>query len=519
MGTMRTVGAIARADLLERTRRFSFLVVLGSTMMAAYFFVPPPDAGYVTLHLGGNYTGIYNSAWIGGSVAISTVLFLSLFGFYLVNTSIERDERTGFSEIIASTNLGKASYLVGKWLSNFIVLTLIIGAVALVAAIMQWSRGEVRQVEIVDLLSPFVIVALPAMAVVAAAAVLFETRPYLRGLPGNILYFVIYLAYTMTASMMPVGISVLTSDMVRQLSAHVPEFSGTYGVGILVPDEPIERFDYQGVNWTLPLIARQWSLIATAMAILLLAALLFRRFAEPKRKSGGESSVWMEDRSDERAFDTTASLCGADLTPMSGRRSFLPLIAAEWRLMMKEAGAGWYAVAALLSLLCLFMPASLAFRWMVWPFVWIWAIKLWSGMGSRETRFRTEYLVFASPRPAFRQLSAVWLAGIMLALLVSAGMLIRLAIEKDVAHLAYALSAVILIPSLSLACGVWTRTNRTFEVLFMMVWYLGPFNQVPVIDFLGSSAGDARRAIWLSALYALAGILLTALAYYRRSAN
>lgn len=53
MRIIRTISYIARADFLERIRQFAFLVILGLTLLAAYFFVPPAEAAYVTLDLDG----------------------------------------------------------------------------------------------------------------------------------------------------------------------------------------------------------------------------------------------------------------------------------------------------------------------------------------------------------------------------------------------------------------------------------------------------------------------------------
>lgn len=114
MSSIRSIYYIARADFLERIRQNSLLVILFVTLLAAYIFVPPVDAGYVTLNLDG-YRGIYNSAWIGSSVAISTTLLLSLLGFYLVKNCIQRDESTGVGQIIASSSMKKMYYLMGSY--------------------------------------------------------------------------------------------------------------------------------------------------------------------------------------------------------------------------------------------------------------------------------------------------------------------------------------------------------------------------------------------------------------------
>ncbi len=42
------------------------------------------------------------------------------------------------------------------------------------------------------------------------------------------------------------------------------------------------------------------------------------------------------------------------------------------------------------------------------------------------------------------------------------------------------------IPSLALATGVWSGTSKLFEILYMVIWYLGPLNNVPNLDYIGA---------------------------------
>src|SRR3984957_3402433 len=60
--------------------------------------------------------------------------------------------------------------------------------------IMQFWHGEDTHIEFWKLLAPFLLIALPAMAVVAAIAVLFETISWLRGGFGNVVYFFVWTA-------------------------------------------------------------------------------------------------------------------------------------------------------------------------------------------------------------------------------------------------------------------------------------------------------------------------------------
>lgn len=182
---MNRLGALyhlALADYLERARRSSFLIILGLTVIAGYFYLPANSVSTKTLaftiSFGGPavwYRGVYNSAWVGAQVALFATLWLSLIGFYLVKNTLDRDVRTGVGQIIATTPLTKVQYTLGKALSNFAVLATMTLVLAIAAGVMQLVRAEDTHIDVWALLNPFVFLMLPAMAVVGALAVLFET--------------------------------------------------------------------------------------------------------------------------------------------------------------------------------------------------------------------------------------------------------------------------------------------------------------------------------------------------------
>ncbi|MEP7358070.1 MAG: hypothetical protein ABI847_12570, partial [Anaerolineales bacterium] len=170
MKTARVLYHLARADFLERVRRHSFLVVLAGTIYLGYAI----NHGDIYLELDG-YRGVLNSAWVGGLMTASAALLLTLFGFYLVKNTIARDIETGVGQIIATTPISRPIYLLGKWLSNLAVLAALLGLLALAAAVMQLLGGESSRLDLWALLSPFILVSLPTLSVVAALAVLFES--------------------------------------------------------------------------------------------------------------------------------------------------------------------------------------------------------------------------------------------------------------------------------------------------------------------------------------------------------
>lgn len=130
---------LVRADFLERIRGGRFLFITVATAALGTLFVPG-DGGWRVLTVSG-YRGIDNSAWVGASVALATTVFLSLFGFYLVNDAVERDRRTGVGQILAATPVTRTLYILSKAVSNFALLTVLVGVMAMVAAAIDQRRG------------------------------------------------------------------------------------------------------------------------------------------------------------------------------------------------------------------------------------------------------------------------------------------------------------------------------------------------------------------------------------------
>jgi hypothetical protein len=142
-------------------------------------------------------------------------------------------------------------------------------------------------------------------------------------------------------------------------------------------------------------------------------------------------------------------------------------------------------------------------------------VLLWSAMGSRETRFATGQLVFSSARILSRQLPACWTAGVAVALLAGGGAALRLLLAGQTAGLLAWIAAAVFIPALALALGVWSGTGKVFEGLYTALWYIGPMNRVPGLDFTGAANGP-RTAHYAIVYLALAAALLIAAFLGRR---
>ena len=487
--------AAARADFLERVRRYSFLFTLGLALYFGYM----ATVGRLTLRVGDS-RGIYNSAWIGALLAVVGSTFISLAGFYFVKNTLQRDTETRVGEILAATPISRFAYILGKFASNFAVLASMIGVLALSSIVMQLVSGEDMHIHLWKLLSPFLLLSIPAMAVIAALALVFETIPFLRGGFGNVAYFFLWTAILIVpvvtnSSIYDLsGLFLLRQSIIASHAAPMAEnsFSLSLDAGQF---KAASTFRWEGIPWTGEILFSRLLLCVVALLLCVLAALLFDRF-DPARgyrtlRAATIPLIPLPASTPEATPAVRTKL--APLDTLSLRFRFPAVLAAEVRLMVKGQRWWWYAIAAGLLLAQALIPKAEA-RGLVLAFAWIWPVLLWSSMGVREMRHQTYQVLFAVPHPMARQLPAVWLAGVLLAAVTGSGFAFRLLLEKNLPGLfAWAVGAFF-IPTAALCLGVWSSSSKPFEVLYTLLWYIGPMHALPVFDFMGSApATSATR--------------------------
>lgn len=510
--------AIARADFLERVRRYSFLFTLAFALYLGYL----ATAGNLVLQVG-NMRGIFNSAWIGALLSLVASAFISLAGFYFVKNSIQRDRETRVGQILAATPFSKFIYVLGKMLSNLAVLMLMIAVLAASGIVMQLISGEDRHIELWTLLTPFILLAFPAMAVVAAIAVLFETIAFLRGGFGNVAYFFLWtaglsvpLAIGKHASDL-IGISVI-ADSARD-AAHLSRQNGgvTFRLSFGQIANPISAFRWEGLAWTPEIIITRVVWLAFALSIVVVSALLFDRF-DPSRGKALRETQEPPALPDAEQTAAGVPITAATLMPLGAQKShsrFLAVLTAELRLMLKGQKWWWYLVATGLAIASGVVPSANA-RGTVLAFAWIWPVLLWSSMGMRETRDQTYQLIFSAPHPIARQLPAIWLAGVLVALLTGCGFGLRVLLAGNARGAMAWLIGALFIPTFALSLGVWAGTGKPFEILYTLLWYIGPLHAMPQLDFMGSVPATATTHYPLIYLALTAIFAITALAGRKR---
>ncbi|MGW4185209.1 hypothetical protein ACWEK2_23850 [Streptomyces albidoflavus] len=486
---LRTLAGLTAGDFKDRVRRPVHLVVLLAAVGLGCLAVPPADGRWVILALG-EYRGTYTSAYVGVATALAGGLWLTLGGFYVVRKGLARDEETRVGQILAATPARTVLLLAAKFLSNFLVLASMLGVLAVTALCLQLVRGEDRGVDPVALFQPFLVMALPLLALTAAAALLFETVPVLRGGLGNIAWFCVALV---------VGIKGQSADApfggfgagpaADSLRAALTEEFGkagdhTFSLGLTQIPEPLTPFRWDGFTLGGDFLVSRLLLVAAAVALALLPALWFGRHDPTRGGPADGASPAADAPAPVPAYaPAPAALALPRTAAERGGRTFGRLLAGEVRILAGGVSPWWWAVAAALTVAGLTLPLD-AVTGLVLPAVWIWPVLVWSRLGSLPVEHGMEGLLGAYPAPR-RRLLAAWGSGVVLTAVLGVAPLLRMAFAADLPGLAAWLGGVLFIPSLALLLGVVCRTHRVFQVVYLPLWYL-VVNQVAALDFMGA---------------------------------
>jgi hypothetical protein len=519
VNTWRTLYHLAHADFLERTRRYSFLVMLGLVLWLGYVMA----SGQFGMSVSSKYVGVIDSAWVGATMAITTSFVLGLVGFYIVKGSVARDYATGVGQIMATTPMSRPLYMLGKWLSNYAVLGITVVIVVLAGVGMNLWFGS-GSLHIVGLVAPLALMGLPWLGFIAAVAVLFESVARLRGGLGNVVYFILFMilmsvitlsaavgpsASTVNPYLDPMGLQIIGDSVMRSAQAVYPDATTfSFGSGLVIVDP--KPFPYNGIQWTAGILASRLLLLLLGFGLVMVSGVLFDRF-DPARLLSVKQRVGVPKLARPPAAEPIP-LSNIHLTPLSGmgaRFRFHALLVGELKLFLKGQRWWWYAVGAGL------VVAQLVSQSDGLPYLliaaWVWPMLILSGLGCRENRFDTRQLVFCAPRP-MSQLPAGWLSAVLVTALLGSGGLIRFLLAGDPIALLGWLIAVGFIPSLALALGTLTGSGKVFEALYV-AWMYGLLQKAPAIDFAGLVPGSP---FYLYAPVAMGLIAIAALVRWRQ---
>jgi hypothetical protein len=480
----RTLAALAVADFRDRVRRPAYVVTVLAAVALGYLAAPPGAGNYAMFKLG-EFRGVYDSHYLGTLMALVGALWLAMGGFYVVKNAIAKDTATGVGQILAASPLRNAAYLLGKFLSNLLILSTMAGFLAVTALGMLLLRGESSTVDPVALWLPFPLLCLPALAVSAAAAVLFESVRPLRGGAGNVLWFFAFLAVGLWFAP---GLSAVAASMREDLLVQHPGLTSTeISLGLTVEEAGLQTFRWTGLEVTGGLVVGQLGLLLAAVLIATLPALWFGRFDPGRRRRPAPAATAGPPSGPDPVAGGFAAVTRPQTAVRRGK-PFRRLVAGELRVLLKGQSRWWWTVLVGLTGVALFVPPGGLNVMLL--LAWLWPVLLWSRLGAHAFTHDVQVLVDAGAGP--RRVLAEWLAGVAIAGLAGAGPLVRM-LAGDGAGVAAWVGGAAFIPALALLLGTLSRSPRLFQVVYLGLWY-AVLNRTAAVDFAGAVRDGGQLA-------------------------
>jgi hypothetical protein len=491
---LKYIYSIIKADYLQRTRSYAFLITMAITIYAAYSFVPPPSAHYTTLNIVG-FKGVYNSAWVGHLSAMMTTVMLSLYGFFLVTGGIKKDIDTEVGLIIATTPISNFGYLLSKMLSNFLVLLTIAATTFVVSIGMFFLRSSGYPFVISDFIVPFLLLALPALLLISAIAVVGEVflgkRAILQYI-GFVFLFGAIMGHTKGESndiiaviTDPFGIRTMTMSIQNHVNnefhTHIDGVS--MGFTFHEKDNAFRTFIWNGITWTPVFIFSRFLWIILSLGLVYISSFFFHRFDY-------KQSVHKKKKATKYTDDTQlispapTGITMAALPPILKNYSIIPLIKTELILLIRKGSKWLWLISAGLCISMLFAPLNIGHTYLL-PVLWFLQVTRLSELATKEKTNRLHYFTWSSYKPLQRMLPAQVFAGIILMVTLAFPLIIRYLLVLNGFAVVNILLGAIFIVLLAVCMGIVTGGKKLYEIAFFLITYLVT-QKLPLVDYLGA---------------------------------
>jgi len=506
---------VFRAEVQERTRRFSYLAMIAMALVAAFWFVPRNDDSMQVMSIQPDvFIQAGNASWIPVASAWGLGFFLPLVGFFYLKNTLSDDLRNGLHQYIRTSPLGNVRYALGKWVAGITLLYGVTIVVMFGSFVMMLIHFPGEWLSPHDFLTPYAYL-LTVIPLFLAVALFFDSTPVLRGVLGSIAFIAAFITmYTLAAmETAPPWLRLVdvsgSTIIIRTIQDAVLEQSGA-PLTILMflgggdfDCQPALQLVFHGTQLTLADIGGLAGMLGIAFVLVLASAPLLElsaranRIRLPKPTKPRKTAVHMGSPVYTPAKAHSSMLLSAI------RAEFVLLTAGQKPFFWLVAPVGWIA--------CIFTPLDVA-QGVLLPLLLLWFVNVFSALGSREHRSHLLPMVISSPGGIVRQTLAAWASGVLLALTAALPLIVRHGIAGNAAGVAACTAGAVFLPALALSLGAFSKTPRVFEVTHIIGTYL-ILNGVSVMMYMG--APDAASFVF-AAVYATFGIGLGVLTAVKR---
>ena len=452
---------VMKADLLERVRRSSFLAMCVFAMFLAFFSVPDVEAPLVSICM---EPGIFgqgsNPSWIPIAIALCGGVLFPMIGLSFVKNNISMDRESGLLYGLQSMNMKKGNYIIGKFLSNLSMLTVMWLFVMLGAALMLPFRFPDQPLPFYDFISPFIGI-YPGIVFAAAFAVLLDSVPFISSKAGNAVgltaLFVMFLVnYSASGYDNPLlgafdyGNYRWVMDSIDD--AVVPVIGrGVRETGILVPGGMFagskggQELVFHGLLWNRQYLMEKIILTAISMALVLSAVILLETAEKNKKTSSGKPRE--------------KGACCTNQFMM------------ERRLLLKSLPKSCLAVNVGLWIYSIFAPLQYV-QGYLWIIMLICSVALFSQMGCREHENGLTECFVTIKSSLVRQMVYSYLWAAVILFMLSLPVIVRCFVEQKILCSCSYIAFSFFVPALACFLGEYSKSRRAFETVYLLICFL-----------------------------------------------
>jgi len=284
------------------------------------------------------------------------------------------------------------------------------------------------------------------------------------------------------------------NDIKATLVENYPDYNGESSIGLQwgldTTAEEKKTFVWPGMNWRVSILLQRFFWMLVAVGLVAVASIPFRRF-DPSYgsvKIRDKPEIFEKLLQQDNKKTVSPKIAYISLPQADVRFSFLNLVKAELKIMLKGNSIWWLLITIGLFIATVFSPLSIAHKILL-PILWFCQILIWSKLGSREIANRSNEYIFSAAYPIKRQMTASLCAAALIALVLASPVILRSLSAGNLYSIYAIIVGAFFLPTFAMASGVWTGSGKLFEVIYTILWY-GIMNStrnqaIPFIDYVG----------------------------------
>lgn len=438
-----------------------WLLLLVAPVSARFWIAADGERGVISAE---GRVPVLTSPMLGVSLGIVIATLLLPIAFLYLRANATRRQPWQVEEVSPAWRVPIAY---GRWLADVAVLAGVLAATTAAGGVIALFLLPFDQVDLPAIAFTLWVIAFPALAMVASLRVLFDSRPWLRGPLGEVLFVFVWIfsIAIVAASHADSGFAGHMMDMTGFFSplAHTlpgddPSF--TIGGGALLADKgPIELDVMAGIRAE-GYIPSRFAWLGVAALIPLVAGLVYAPHRDKARRRPLIAwAKWLEPGAPPRADPNARPARFAAL-------AWLNLLAAETRLI----GGGRRTLLALLAIAAAgwFVPFSTG-AGPAAMLVLLFAASAHAGRSEQGGLLALTRTAAVSP---WSRRAAFVAACLALALVAAAGGLARAGIDGEMRPFIEALAIGAGTGLTAIGLGALTRSATAPRLVLLIAWYM-----------------------------------------------